>query len=498
MSWINPLPNPPLRSGKGSSWMRAKTLLAALAIAALTSAGCAGGMSAPDFGSIAPPQRSQQDARRNPPDDRTAFRSIPARGDATVEILAPATLFELYREILQTYVDPIDHGTLIEGALNGIQAGAIEEGVLPLDTDMIELMSLRLSRDPERDWAQFSARYESYLEKLANRVGAWPVGQAAARGMVEALGDPNSTYMDRRTVDAQRRGDAGIGVTLAVGAQRGSPIVREVLPGSPAEAAGLRPGDSIAEVDRNPTSGLTLSESTQLIRGADSTRVQLSVRSAGENSSREVTVTRAPLTTAPVVAEVRGDYEYVKVRRFQEGVARSVQDALAESARNGAQGWIIDLRATSSGSIQEVMDIAGLFVGPRIIGAVVDRSQRPAPIRGQGTPMEARLPTVVLIDGDTGSGAEILAAALHEYDAATLVGAHTAGRVGLSQVVPLPDGSAAQITSQRIRTPTGGRLEGVGIEPDYPVESNVADWVQGRDPQLSRAMAILRDVNAES
>jgi len=477
-----------------SDVMRARSLLS-VAAAALILSGCVGIGGGGGMRSFRP-QQPRED--RTPPDDRSAFRSIPARGDATVEILSPTSLFELYREILETYVDPVDSGILIDGALKGIQAGAVEQGILPLDTDMIQLMSVRVSRDPERDWAAFSARYEAYLEKLVNRVGAWSIGQSAARGMIEALGDPNSTYMDSRTVEAQQRGDAGVGVTLVVGAQRGPPIVREIIPGSPAEAAGVRLGDTILEVDRNPTSSMTLSESTQAIRGANGTRVQLSVRSAGETGSHEATITRASLTTAPVLAEARGDIEYIKVRRFQDGVARSVQDALAESARNGARGWIIDLRATSSGSIQEVMDLASLFIGSRVIGAVVDRSQRPAPIRSQGTPMDTRLPTVVLIDGDTGSGAEILAAALHEYQAATLVGAHTAGRVGLSQIVPLPDGSAAQITSQRILTPTGGRLEGVGIEPDYAVESGVADWVQGRDPQLSRALALLRDVNPES
>jgi carboxyl-terminal processing protease len=489
MRWHILLSSLPRKGGRGFG------LLALAVVASVLVSGCTSARGA--GGAFRPPQ-SQPREDRTPPDDRTAFRSIPARGEAAVEILSPASLFELYREILETYVDPVDHPTLIEGALKGIQAGAREEGVLPLDTDMIELLNLRVSRDPERDWAQFSSRYEAYLEKLANRVGVWPVGQSAARGMVEALGDPNSTYMDQRTVDGQRRGDAGIGVTLAVGAQRGPPIVREVLPGSPAEAAGIRPGDTIVAVDRNATNDMTLSESTQLIRGAAGTRVQLLVQSAGDNRSVDTTITRAPLTTAPVSSEARGDIQYVKVRRFQDGVARSVQDTLAESARNGATGWIIDLRATSSGSIQEVMDIAGLFLGPRIIGAVVDRSQRPAPIRSQGTPLDTRLPTVLLIDGDTGSGAEILAAALHEYNAATLVGAHTAGRVGLSQVVPLPDGSAAQITSQRILTPSGNKLEGVGIEPDYSVDTGVADWVQGRDPQLLRAMAILRDVNAES
>jgi carboxyl-terminal processing protease len=476
----------------------AGSLLGAIALGAVLLSGCAQAGGAPDLTSLLPPRQSSGSGGRPPPDDRSAFRSIPIRTDSTVDILTPANLYDLYSQILQTYVDPVDSGTLIEGALNGIETGAADQGISPLDIDMMELMSVRVSRDPDLDWAQFAVRYEAYLDKVVNRVGPWPVGQAAARGMLDALGDPNSTYTDRKTVEAQQRGDAGIGVTLAIGAQRGPPIVREVISGSPADGAGLRLGDTILAVDGNSTSGMSLNESTQAIRGGNGTGVRLAIRSPGQSGSRDVSITRASLNAAPVVAEVRDGVEYIKVRRFQDGVARSVEDALVDSAQSGAQGWIIDLRSTSSGSIQEVIDLAALFVGTRVIGAVVDRSQRPAPIRAQGTPLDPRLPTVILIDADTGSGAEILAAALKEYQAATLVGAHTSGRVGLSQIVPLPDGSAAQITSQRILTPSGGKLEGIGIEPDYEVDSSVDDWVQGRDPQLSRAMALLRGVNAES
>lgn len=476
---------------------RARVLLATMVIVGLLLNGCVSAGGGGSMGSFfRAPQQSQ--ARQPPPDDRSVFRDVPTRGDAAVDILPPASLHQLYLEILQTYVDPVDSGTLLEGALKGIQAEAIEQGVLPVDSAIIELMTVRTSRDPERDWAQFAASYQAYLEKLFTRVPAWPIGQAAARGMLDALGDPNSTFLDRQAVDAQQRGEAGIGVTLAVGAQRGPPIVREVIAASPAEAAGLHQGDTILAVDGSSTSSMTLSESTQAIRGANGSSLRLSIRSPGESGAHEVAITRGPLSAPPVVAETRDDIGYVKVRRFQDGAARSVEDALVDSARRGARGWVIDLRATSSGSIQEVMDIASLFVGPRLLGAVVDRSQRPAAIRAEGQPLPQRLPTVLLIDGDTGSGAEILAAALHEYQAATLVGAHTAGRVGLSQVVALPDGSAAQITSQRILSPSGGRLEGVGVEPDYAVDSGVEDWVQGRDPQLSRAVALLRGVNPES
>src|SRR6266545_720260 len=221
----------------------------ALVLGSLVLTGCAGGMSAPDLTSLLPSSAGSSGGGRAPQDDRSVFRNVPVRTDATVDILTPANLFELYSEILSTYVDPVDSGTLIDGALKGIQDASIDQGVSPLDVDMLELMSVRSSRDPDRDWAQFAVRYEAYLAKVANRVAPWPVGQAAAKGMLDALGDPNSTYMDSRAVEGQQRGEAGIGVTLAIGAQRGPPIMRDVVSGSPAEAAGVRAGDIVLGVE---------------------------------------------------------------------------------------------------------------------------------------------------------------------------------------------------------------------------------------------------------
>src|SRR6266540_540424 len=164
----------------------------ALVLGSLVLTGCAGGMSAPDLTSLMPSSSGSSGGGRAPQDDRSVFRNVPVRTDATVDILTPANLYELYSEILSTYVDPVDSGTLIDGALKGIQDASI--------------------------------------------------GQAAAKVMLDALGDPNSTYMDRRAVEGQQRGEAGIGVTLAIGAQRGPPTVREVISGAPAEAAGVRAG----------------------------------------------------------------------------------------------------------------------------------------------------------------------------------------------------------------------------------------------------------------
>src|SRR5438093_13202349 len=123
---------------------RAGALLGAIALGAVLLSSCASAGGAPDLTSLFPPRQSSGSGSRPPPDDRSAFRSIPIRTDSTVDILTPANLYDLYSEILQTYVDPVDSGTLIEGALKGIEAGAADQGISPLDIDMMELMSVRV------------------------------------------------------------------------------------------------------------------------------------------------------------------------------------------------------------------------------------------------------------------------------------------------------------------------------------------------------------------
>src|SRR5437660_12072457 len=110
----------------------ARSLVGTIAIVALTLSGCVSAGGGGDLGSIFQPAQRSQSSQRPPPDDRAAFRSIPIRGDGTVDILTPSNLYDLYSEILQTYVDPVDSGTLIEGALKGIHDGAVEQGTSPL------------------------------------------------------------------------------------------------------------------------------------------------------------------------------------------------------------------------------------------------------------------------------------------------------------------------------------------------------------------------------
>ncbi len=135
--------------------------------------------------------------------------------------------------------------------------------------------------------------------------------------------------------------------------------------------------------------------------------------------------------------------------------------------------------------------VATNFVENRPIGVAVNRAGSREPINAEGRPAIPRTPVVVLVDQETASGAEVLAAALKEYQVGPIVGATTAGNVGIAEPHRLADGSAVQITVRRLLSPSGAQIETVGVQPAVPVQLTVADRERGDDPQLARALELL-------
>ncbi len=423
-----------------------------------------------------------------------ALSSQPTRTQVRTgaDLLSTAELGRLYETILDTYVDPVQPSVLLTGALEGAHQGAVESGMLPIESAILDTAPLQFSGDRERDWGQMARVYDSFLKKLGPRSDVAPIGRAAVRGMLDALADPNVSYVPRTSAQAQRSSQyAGIGVVLAASLFEGHPVVREVVAGSPAERAGVRVGDLILTADNRPTESMTLGAAVAAIRGPNGTTVPLTLRSAGETGSHQVQVQRALVQLPHFTSEMRDGMGYLRLRAFEDGISDQVRRGLLDSKAAGGRGWIIDLRGTDGGSFQEAVNVAALFVGARTIILQEDRLHRRTPVVGSVQPLNEPLPTAVIVDATTGGAAEILAAALQDHKAAIAVGQRTAGKAAVTSSVALSDGSVAQITSERLLSPSGGQIHRVGLSPDQVVTEQVEDWVAGRDPQLERAIAFL-------
>jgi carboxyl-terminal processing protease len=405
-------------------------------------------------------------------------------------VLSSSDLSRLYDLILSEYVDQVDPRVVINGAIAGFHAGAVSSGLLPMDSALVDTVPLQAAGDTDVAWSRLARAYAAFATKLGTRLNVADIGQATARGMLDALDDPQTTYLDRKTVQAQQTGGyVGIGITVTTPQAKGPPVVREVVPDSPAERAGIRAGDSLLRIDGDSAETMSVGDAVQRIRGTEGSRIALSVLSPDARASRDVVVTRTALRLPFVTFDARDGIDIVRIRSFQDGVADTVRSRLRESVTQGSSGWMLDLRGNTGGSLREVASVAGIFVGNDPIGVVVNRAQRRVGFNAVGPALASRPPTAVLVDGDTRSGAEVLVAALQEEGVATIVGSRTAGRVGIASSVDLPDGSVVQITTERILTPSGASLNRVGVQPDRTVGSTVEDWARGLDPQLDAALA---------
>lgn len=309
------------------------------------------------------------------------------------------------------------------------------------------------------------------VAKAARPVDRDALNRAAVEGMLRALGDRWSTYYGRNEFtsfqDALEGRYSGVGLWLR-GTSTGEPGVEvgSVQPGSPAEQAGLQPGDVVVAIDRTDVSTAEVPVVAALLRGRDRTTVRIDVRRG--NATRSLTVTRTTFDTTDVTVErLQGDITRISVAAFTRGVGRDVSDALrAQAGRVG--GVVLDLRDNPGGLLDEAVAVASVFLDG---GPVVSYERR-----GRDTEhLEAfaggdtTTPLVVLVNPATASAAEVVAAALQDRNRAVLVGTRTYGKGSVQEPSKLSDGSALELTVGRYVTPAGRSIEGVGIEPDVVV-----------------------------
>jgi carboxyl-terminal processing protease len=209
----------------------------------------------------------------------------------------------------------------------------------------------------------------------------------------------------------------------------------------------------------------------------------------GEQTLR-VSVVRASIQSGAVEARfIQPGLAYVRLFQFSQGAGRDLDTALRQLAMQAPlRAAILDLRGDPGGFITEAARVGGLFLpSGTALANVTDRHAGPGVLTARGVAPFAQVPLTVLVDAGSASGAEIVTGALKDYHRATIVGEKTAGALGGAIQVPLPEGGMS-VTVERITTPRGARVEGVGISPDVPVTLTEADMERGVDTQLQAAL----------
>lgn len=326
--------------------------------------------------------------------------------------------------------------------------------------------------------------------RYVNEVDSRELMDGAIDGMVKSLGDPHSIYMRGDMYQSLKEHTAGefggIGVTM--GFRDSKVTIVAVLEGTPGEAAGLKANDEIIAVDGTPVTEYQPEEVSMHIRGAAGSDVTLTIHRDGEEN-RDYTIRRDMIK----VRSARGkmldgsDMGYIRIASFAENTGREFREELEKLEQAGMQGLIIDLRQNPGGLINSCVEIADLVVPKGPIVSVIQRDG--AKEQYDSTLEEPKVPIVVLIDGNSASASEILAGALQDTGAATLVGTKSYGKGSVQVVVPLFDDDGLKLTIAKYYTPSGRCIDGIGIEPDVEVEFHKGDTT---DVQLDKAKEILR------
>jgi len=323
------------------------------------------------------------------------------------------------------------------------------------------------------------------------------LSEAAINGLLEALGDPYTSYVDAETyklsIPELEGSFEGIGAVIAM--EDGEITVVSPIAGSPAEAQGIRAGDKILEIDGQPTSGMSLAEAVLKIRGPQGTKVTLLILHPGETTPLEVEVIRAQIELDSVYLKMLpDDIAYIQITYFTERTHEELVAALNDAIETGAKGIILDLRNNPGGYLHIVVEVADEFLDGGIVLYQADDDgnitrEWPASPGGLATD----LPLVLLVNGGSASGSEVLAGALQDRERAPLIGTTTYGSGSVKAFYELSDGSALYLTTGRWLTPNGRLIEGVGLTPDIEVAMTEEDIESGRDPQLERAIEYIEE-----
>lgn len=322
--------------------------------------------------------------------------------------------------------------------------------------------------------------YDNYVEPSI--LNDKQLTEGAIKGMVDAIKDPYTAYLTKEQADMSSsdfHGQfEGIGASVGVD-ENDRVIIIAPFDGSPADKAGIKPGDLILEVDGKSMLGLNPTDAVLLIRGPKGTSVKLTVLHKDGTEPVTIDIVRAEIKMESVRLEMKGDIAVIRIIQFTERTDSELKPLLQTISQNGAKGIIIDLRNNPGGILDTVVDNASHFLSAGAVVHVVDRDgNKTTSSVTSVSPKILDLPMVVLVNQYSASGSEVLSGALQDYRRALIAGVTTYGKGSVNILTRLSDGSAIYITIARWATPNGNLIEKKGIQPDQVLDFAKVDGIQ--------------------
>lgn len=338
-------------------------------------------------------------------------------------------------------------------------------------------------------WEAWNIVHERFVDQPIDDVALM---RGAIRGMMDALGDKQTFYMDPTVYEHETSSLSGeyegIGAYVDLDGEYLSII--SPIEGSPAEAAGLKPGDKVIAIDDEDMTGSTPEEARQKVLGPAGTKVKLTISREGEPAPLEFFITRDRILVPSVTGEMlENNIAYIDINTFGNNTTSELDTTLKDLLPQNPRGIIIDLRYNPGGYLNTAVEVASEFIEDGVILYEVYGDGKRETFNALGGGRATDLPIVVLINEGSASASEILAGALQDYERAILVGVQSYGKGSVQQWVPLSeDGGAARVTIARWLTPDERAIDGIGLASDVYVALTDEDAEADRDPQLDAAM----------
>jgi carboxyl-terminal processing protease len=353
-------------------------------------------------------------------------------------------------------------------------------------TIRINLDTLK-NNPPKQDILQsvWNLLNDQYLYK--DKLGSTESGYSTVEGLVKSLNDPYTVFFkpaNAKDFQTQLQGEV-IGIGAQVEQKAGVLTIVAPLAGSPAEKAGLKPGDEILAVNGESLAGLSYEDGVSKVRGPKGTTANLHIRRNGDEM--DVAVVRDLVRIEDLAISFRGDIAVVELHQFGQLTDDEFRAKMTELSAKHPRGIVLDLRNNPGGLLDAAGVVSSVFLPNRSPYVIIQTASDSSPELTQNDPIfGSDVPLVVLVNKGSASAAEIVAGALQDSKRATLVGEKTFGKGTVQQVVDFKDGSSLKMTIAEWHTPKGRKIDGIGLEPDVTMNQGGTG-----DAQLDRAVELI-------
>lgn len=340
-------------------------------------------------------------------------------------------------------------------------------------------------------WDVWRTLSENYVDQ--EKINEKKMFYGAIRGMVSAIGDPYTVFMNPK--NAKEFSDDLKGTFEGIGAEIGMKneilTIIAPLPDMPAQKAGLRSGDKVLAIDGESSSGIYLDEAVNKIRGPKGTEVVLTIKREGAEEAMDIAITRGKIIVKSVRTGIEDGIFTLKITNFNEDTAVLFNEAVNEVIENDPKGIILDLRSNPGGFLDTAIEVASEWVEDKTVVSEKFSSGFVNEHLARGRARLKNYQTVVLVNGGSASASEIVSGALQDYGLAEVVGEKTFGKGSVQTLNKFSDGSSVKVTVAKWLTPNGRSINDEGIEPDYRVDLTLEDYNDNLDPQKEAAVKLI-------